>query len=446
VTALARVAPFSTLGRWDAKPVFSSRQTDAALVRFGAVASRRREPNDGGLRYGSIHFDGSMTLRPAATELSGKTWVARTGDIVFSRIDARNGAIGVVPDEIEKLAFTSEFVIYAVDTPQLTRAFAKLLLRTPTIRAHLDALAVGHSGRKRLFPEAFEALAIPVLDGAEQRRIAEKHRAVMEEAATLRAKAQPLVAAATGRLLRELGIDYVRQPHPPLAFSVAFHALPRWSPRKGAEVAQGLTRVLAAAYPVVRLGDVAALRRGISKSPRNRPGRHATPYIRVANVQPGVVDLSDVQRLDVDPDRLDTARLLEGDVLVCRNNSLEWVGKAALWTGEIDPCVHDDHVFGLRCDRSRIEPEFLNAYLQTDFARAWFISEAQLTTNLAGIAGSAVTELPIPLPSLARQRSLGRLYREARETAAALRAEADALETVACDLVESAVALASRAG
>lgn len=439
MTATVRTIRFSALGRWDAKAAFASGSEAPGVVRLGEVAMRRREPNAGGLRYGSIHFDGSITLRDAAIRLAGKTWVGRRGDLVFSKIDARNGAIGVVPDNVGDLAFSNEFVVYEIDTKLLTREFAALLMRTRTVLARLDALAVGHSGRKRLSPAAFEALPIPSFTLPEQRRIAAEHQALRAKAAEHRAEAASLVPAAARSVLRELGVDYVRVARPQVAFAIPFASMRGWTPRKGAEVVQGLDANLRAAYPVAKLDGVADLQRGISKSPRNRPATHATPYIRVANIQPGVVDLTDIQHIDIPPRRLDAVRLVEGDVLVCRNNSLEWVGKAALWNGDIDPCAHDDHVFVVRCNRSRLLPEFLNAYLQTDFARAWFISEAQITTNLAGISGTAVTGLPIPVPPRPLQQALGERYGEAQQKAAALLAEAQALETAAANAIEAAV-------
>jgi type I restriction enzyme S subunit len=438
VSLIVRVPCLADLGRWDVKHLLGRRwlRADDQLEPFGAVATRREERHQGDARFGSIHFDGSISLRDPSTKLSGSTWVAHPGDVVFSKIDARNGAIAVVPEAMGTIAFSNEFPIYDVDENRLTPDFARLLLSTRVLRSQVDALAVGHSGRKRVPPEVFEMLTIPVPRLDEQRRIVADYETAMAAAAAVTSRAEPLIASAANQILMALGVDYSRLRHPPLAFAVPFSALPRWSARKGAEIIQGVTREIAADYPVVRLGDVATLRRGLSKSPENRPGEHATPYVRVANIQPGFLDLCDVQQLNVLPDQVDGVRLLDGDVLVCRNNSLDWVGKAALWSGEIDPCVHDDHVFSVRSDPSALEPAFLNAYLQTDLARSWFISEAQITTNLAGIAGSAVNELPIPLPPLETQRMLGSQFEQDRTDAAAFYAEGAAREESARDLAE----------
>jgi type I restriction enzyme S subunit len=433
-----RVASLADLDRWDVKHLLARPWLwpPSELRPFGSLAKQRKQPHDGSLRYGSLHFDGTISLRDEETEIGGSSWVARPGDLVFSKIDARNGAIGLVPEEYGDIAFTNEFPIYELEpTAGLRQDYAKLLLRTQTFLSQVDASAVGHSGRKRVPPEVFEALVVPVPPPAEQQAVAEQFHSAMARAAARKDAATPLVKAAAAELLRDLGVDYVRLRRPPFAFSVPSHSIPRWSVRKAAEVAQGVTGEITAAYDVARVGKHAELRRGISKNPENRPDKYATPYVRVANVQPGFVDLADVQELEVPPEQLPRARLAAGDVLVCRNNSLEWVGKAAPWGGEIDPCVHDDHVFSVRCGSSLV-PSFLNAYLQTDFARAWFISEAQITTNLAGIAGEAVTALPIPLPSPPLQDELGRRFEGTRLEARQLFAQGVAEEQAARSLAE----------
>jgi type I restriction enzyme S subunit len=426
VSTIVRVPVLDEIRRWDVKHLLGRpwlRPGDE-LHRFGEIAKARREKNPGGLRYGSIHFDGSVSLRDESTEIAGETWVARPGDIVYSKIDARNGAIAVMPPGLSA-AFTNEFPIFDVASAgALMPAFTALLLRTRCFRSQVEALAVGHSGRKRVPPEVFAELRVPVPDEADQLRVVAEVARALHNAESVRSASEKLVSQAAATLLDELGVEYVRLSTPPLAFAVSLSELPRWSTRKGVEVFQGVTQEIAASFPVKRLGSAAQLRRGISKSPENRPADHATPYIRVANIQPGFLDLSDVQQLDVPPDKLDAATLRAGDVLVCRNNSLELVGKAAPWSEEIANCVFDDHVYCVRPNPAKLDSEYLGAYLQTDIARAWFMSEAQITTNLAGIAGRAVTELPIPMPDLVEQQRLGREFAETCEQAAALYAAA----------------------
>jgi type I restriction enzyme S subunit len=445
MSVTVRVVERASIERWDVKHLLGRHwlRPGEDMLPLSAVVTPRREPNRDGYRFGSVHFDGSISVRDEATEIAGATWIARAGDIVFSKIDARNGAIAVMPEDSEPLAFTAEFPIYSLKRDgRLTLGFAQLLLRTDVFLSRLEALAVGHSGRKRVPPEVFEKIEIPVPSQDRQQQIAEAHRELMASAEAIRARAEPIVSVAAAGVLEALDMSFVRLPQPPLTFAVPLHTLPRWSVRKGAEVLRGVTGEIEAGYPVVRLGDdeLITVQRGISKSPDNRPADNAVPYVRVANVQPGFVDLADVQELDVPAELRPASELRAGDVLVCRNNSLEWVGKAAPWAAEIEPCVHDDHVFAVRCDPTRLRPAFLNAYLQTDFARSWFISEAQITTNLAGIAGGAITELPIPLPSVEIQDEISAHFDGQRAEAVRCFAEGERLASSAHAVAEYAIA------
>ena len=118
------------------------------------------------------------------------------GDIVFSKIDARNGAIGILPSEISKAVVTPEFPVFIPNPDRLDGEFVKLILR---IGSFLDALrrkASGTSGRKRITPEAFLDLRIPLPPLAEQQSIVASYRATLGGAEELEREAEEIEAKA----------------------------------------------------------------------------------------------------------------------------------------------------------------------------------------------------------------------------------------------------------
>src|SRR5512139_3045542 len=60
----------------------------------------------------TIHFDGSVVPRNRTTPFNGAMFAAYPGDLVFSKIDARNGAIGLVPKSLPRVVVTSEYPIH----------------------------------------------------------------------------------------------------------------------------------------------------------------------------------------------------------------------------------------------------------------------------------------------------------------------------------------------
>ena len=80
------------------------------------------------------------------------------------------------------------------------------------------------------------------------------------------------------------------------------------------------------------------------------------------------------------------------------------LGRGDVWSGEIDPCLHQNHVFAVR--PIRIDPHWLSALTGADYAKRFFESRAKQTTNLASISSSNLSELPVVLPPEDEQRGI----------------------------------------
>lgn len=417
----SKVTRFAELKRWDVKQLrtLSWPQESSLLEPLSRLAVRRSEPALSTVPLGSISFDGSVTVRAGDRSIQGRTYLAKSGDLVFSKIDARNGAIGIVPPSIDELAFSTEYPIFDLTSVDaLLPQYAALLLRTPIFLSQLEGLAAGHSGRKRVIPEDFLGLRVPVPDQEVQRSIVAEYEEKLASAMQRIAMVENVVPQALAEIHDVLGISMDLRRAVDTRFTAQLSQLSTWSVRRTRSDLSGLSDELRCAFPVRRLGDrtVAMILRGVSKSPRNRPSQNARPYLRVANLQAGFIDLSDIRTIDVPEDNFESVRLHLDDVLVCRNNSLELVGKAALWRGQIEECTHDDHIFRVRVAGNAVNPGYLEAYINTPYAQAWLQSRAQVTTNLAGIPGSALASLPVPVPGEAIQLKVESIYQTALDT------------------------------
>jgi len=435
------VVPSHSLERWDVKHVLVPRwlRPLSQLIPFGQVATRRVEPNTGLTVFGSVHFDGKVTARSVETLIKGKTFVAQPNDLVFSRIDVRNGAVGVIPDDLGPLAFTNEYPVYDLTGKGLLLpGYARLLLRTAIFRSQVGAVVVGHSGRKRVSADAFETIPIPVPPLHEQRSIIDMHEQLMAHAALLREQSLGELRGAVATVSEMLGL---RSPDAaPISgpFVIASHRAQRWSVFSATGVVRGITGDLESAYPVEKLGssDLATVSYGVSKSPKNRPGAHSRPYLRVANVQDGFLDLRVMKYINVPEAQVASFLLEPGDVLLCEGNSAELVGRPAIWSGEIEGCVHQNHILRVRCNKVKLLPEYLLAYMQTIPSRGYFRRQAKQTTNLASINSTDVNGLPVPIPPLPVQRAVAQVWRDARAASEALFLDADDAEQQALSETE----------
>lgn len=162
-------------------------------------------------------------------------------------------------------------------------------------------------------------------------------------------------------------------------------------------------------WVVKRLKFIANVQTGIAKGKDNTDkDTIEVPYLRVANVQDGYLDLEEVATIEVSS--ADVARYLlqPGDVLMNEGGDYDKLGRGHVWQGEIEPCIHQNHVFAVR--PYGVLSEWLNTVSSSDFAQFYFMGRSKQSTNLASISSTNLMELPVPLPSESEQlQTLGRL-------------------------------------
>lgn len=127
------------------------------------------------------------------------------------------------------------------------------------------------------------------------------------------------------------------------------------------------------------------------------------PYLRVANVQGGYVDLNDLATIEVTPDEDLKYRLHSGDVLMTEGGDRDKLGRGCVWHNEIEPCLHQNHVFAVQTNETILLPEFLEYLTASDVGRSYFDVTAIKTTNLACTSSSKVLAFTIPLPPIEEQ-------------------------------------------
>lgn len=129
------------------------------------------------------------------------------------------------------------------------------------------------------------------------------------------------------------------------------------------------------------------------------------PYLRVANVQNGFFDLTDVKDISVLSTEVERYRLRVGDVLMNEGGDNDKLGRGAVWQGKIEPCLHQNHVFAIR-PNGFLRAEWLSSFTQSEQARAYFFVNSKQSTNLASISASNVMSLILPIPTVDEQEAI----------------------------------------
>lgn len=129
------------------------------------------------------------------------------------------------------------------------------------------------------------------------------------------------------------------------------------------------------------------------------------PILRMPNIQNGQLTLGDLKYLPQDHLEFPALLLESGDVLFNRTNSLELVGKTAVYGGTPEPCSFASYLIRVRLSKDCV-PEFLAYYLNSDHGRSWAKKVATQQVGQANISGTRLKALAIPIPPIAEQNRI----------------------------------------
>jgi type I restriction enzyme S subunit len=156
-------------------------------------------------------------------------------------------------------------------------------------------------------------------------------------------------------------------------------------------------------WGLVALKRVSSVQTGLTLGKEYDGPLTERPYLRVANVQDGHLDLHDVSTIEVPENVARGVELQVEDVLMTEGGDLDKLGRGFLWMGEIPSCLHQNHIFALRCYKHKLLPKFLAYLTASRYGRDYFEATGKRTTNLASTNSTKVGRFPIPLPAIQEQ-------------------------------------------
>ncbi len=157
-------------------------------------------------------------------------------------------------------------------------------------------------------------------------------------------------------------------------------------------------------WSVHALSEVANIISGATKGRKLLPDECIElPYMRVANVKDGHLDLSEVKTIEIKRSEVAKLRIDPGDLLMTEGGDPDKLGRGALWRGEIDLCIHQNHVFKVRSHPEKLVPEYLRSLVGSQYGKAYFLSVAKKTTGIASINKTQLSAFPVLLPPMPLQ-------------------------------------------
>ncbi|MFF5244531.1 restriction endonuclease subunit S [Streptosporangium sp. NPDC000095] len=346
---------------------FGSKLASKHYTAHGARVIRLQNIGDGVFRDERAYISSEYFEELRAHEV-------QAGDLLLASLGEVLPRVCIVPDIGP--AIVKADCIRARIHPDVDTRWVLYALMSPESRSHAASLIKG-VGRPRLGLGAIKKLPIPLPPPAEQRRIA----------AAFESDVSHLDAG-------DKAIDQSMERAKALWQSVL----------NG--VVGGRIAGRDAGFNVRAVGDVASVQGGIQKQQKRRPVKNKFPFLRVANVSRGGLDLNDVHEVELFYGEIERFKLDFGDLLVVEGNgSPDQVGRAAMWHGEIPDCVHQNHLIRVR-PHSDLNPRYLELVWNAPATKTQLRKVASSTSGLHTLSTAKIKAIQIPVPPLDVQHSL----------------------------------------
>lgn len=308
----------------------------------------------------------------------------RAGQFIVSKIDARHGASGLVPPELDGAMVSHDFPAFDIDESRLLPAYLEWWSRSPEFAALCGRASEGTTNRVRLKEPKLLAAEIPLPPLAEQRRVVaqiEQLAVRIAQASDLRRSCQAdveLFLAAILRVAYEEAQELAGGSEPLGALC-----------RQITDGAHHTPRYVAEGVPFLSVKDISSGEIRFDQAKRITPEQHAE-LTRRARPEPGDVLLTKIGTTGI-------AKAIDVD----REFSL-FVSLALL-----------------KLDRGRLDPRFAEHMLNSPQARECSRAGTRGVGN-QNLVLKTIRQLPVPAPPLADQRRLADGIDEVRRKMAAL--------------------------
>lgn len=160
----------------------------------------------------------------------------------------------------------------------------------------------------------------------------------------------------------------------------------------------------------IQLAAIAQINSGIAVSKSrviNEP--IDVPYLRVANVQRGKINLDEVKTISIEKHDLQRFELCYGDILFNEGGDRDKLGRGWIWESQIVPCITQNHVFRATTFIKNISHSKYISFWGNTFGQNYFERTGKQTTNLASINKTVLSLFPIPMCSIAEQEEIDRV-------------------------------------
>jgi type I restriction enzyme S subunit len=406
---------FKNIARWDPSSFHGIiwHWPKTHMFPIGTVIKQRKEKVDrskfnfSDLQPVTIHFDGSIDKRnvDSSREYRMDLYFAIPGDIVVAKIDLKNGAVAIVPEEWRNVVVTGHFAVYEPDRSRILPEFFHRIIQTSFFKDHLWRNKVGAEGRKEVKLDYFESLEIPLPPLPIQQTIIEKWRTTQDEIKGATERVNILGKKLAESALKEAGIELFPLEQRSKSFSIYWDEIERWGVEFNRWKWKLSELLLSHKYPMVLLSDEAFI------NPTDNvllSDNDLVSFIPMEAVSDKTGEIEALQIRKCREVKNGYTRFSNDDVIWAKITPCMQNGKCAVARGlenGVGFGSTEFHVIRTK-DKDKLMPDYIWTLLRLDHlrqaAQRYFIGSA----GQQRVPADFLKNLQIPLPPVEIQRTL----------------------------------------
>lgn len=324
-----------------------------------------------------------------------KQYRAKAGQFIVSKIDARNGAFGIIPSELDGAVVTNDFPLFTVNEKAILSQFLVLITTTKEFIKFAQSCSSGTTNRQRMDIDLFLQQKIPLPSLQEQERIVTAYQTKIQEAKFLDDKVIQLNSELEMFILTELGIEKTETVDSKMGLQLFnFSDFDRWD----VWVNKGLSQTKK--YQTVKFGTFVNGKPEYGANIKGVKRKSETRYIRITDINENGTLNDDF----VSPEYVDEKFLLKNnDFLIARSGNT--VGKTFLYKEIFGRAIYAGYLVRYNINTNLVIPEYLLEYTKSYSFKKW-IESNQRIAGQPNINGQEYLLAPIVLPPIQIQEKI----------------------------------------
>lgn len=326
-----------------------------------------------------------------------KQIVVRKGQFIFSKIDARNGAFGIIPEELDGAIVTNDFPVFDIDQSIINPTFLLLVTTTKAFVKFAQSCSSGTTNRQRIDIDAFLQQQIPLPSISDQKVIIDRYNCSISEAKNYEYRLSQIEKDINTYILNALScvsdnnkkiLDYDKKDGYKYLQFTRLESLSRWDLYNERKIHKSNC------YKNIKLSTVVVSKPQYGASYSSIPYDGKTIYIRITDInEDGSLSESVVSAKGYSDNYL----LKEDDFLIARSGNT--VGKTFLYNEKMGKAIYAGYLIRFELDKTQIIPEYLLAYTKSSIYKEWIQSNMRVSAQ-PNINSQQYMDSPIIIPPI----------------------------------------------